>query len=85
MTNIALTPEQCEAYARGADIRANQHTADAVRSLNLADECRADAARWRARAESLAPKAEPPVAPRPPLLGEATGDSASEAAPGETT
>lgn len=77
MSSIALTPEQCEAYARGSDLRANQHAADAERSLDLAAECRADAARWRARAESLKSRpSESTVAPAcPPPAGDAAVDS----------
>lgn len=83
MSTIVGTPEQCEALASGYDLRAEQHAKDAERSLDLAAECRADAARWRAKAEGLrARPAESTVVPAEPPspAGVATVDSAGSAA-----
>ena len=78
-----LTAEPCEAHAVGSELRAQKHTDDAKRSLELAEECRTEAALWRLRADrKRAEPAESPVAPSlSPGPGErATGDSAGSAA-----
>lgn len=79
---MKLTPELCERHAVGSELRADKHAEDARRSLALAEECRTEAATWRARAEALKSRpSEPTAAPDvSPPLGAAAVDSAGSAA-----
>jgi hypothetical protein len=50
---IALTPEDCEVYARAQESEGRAHIEAAVRSVEHAERCHLAAMSWRMQAERL--------------------------------